>query len=279
MSSSQIGKATSALSKFPHTSLHTMDDPALDPIDETIRPDVSDSELSDVDEEAYAGIDTNNIGVEDSDDEGPNVFTLKPARHKAGTGERKKKRDEDTEEKRRRRQERRQDKEMKRKAAESRLDDVPDQPDPNQRPEDPEAARRWDLDHAMDAAIARKPTKRRRKDDEIVRYFVDFANYKELDTPEHEKIKSLKRAMEQAAEDDFDAIKKKQPATHKLAMLPTVEAILAKSALHESILDALLLMTIRRWLEPLPDRSLPAFSIQRTLLTALQKLPVTKEHL
>jgi transcription factor SPN1 len=85
--------------------------------------------------------------------------------------------------------------------------------------------------------------------------------------------------MEEAADKDFEAVRSKTPATHKLAMLPTVEAILAKSALHEAILDNLLLMTLRRWLEPLPDRSLPAFSIQRILLTALQKLPITKEHL
>lgn len=96
---------------------------------------------------------------------------------------------------------------------------------------------------------------------------------------EEDKIRSLKNAMEEAADKDFDAIKNKQPATHKLAMLPTVEAIFAKSALHETILDNLLLMTLRRWLEPLPDRSLPAYSIQRTLLAALQKLPITKEHL
>jgi len=85
--------------------------------------------------------------------------------------------------------------------------------------------------------------------------------------------------MEDAADKDFDAIRSKLPATHKLAMLPTVDAILAKSTLHETILDNLLLMTLRRWLEPLPDKSLPAYSIQRTILTALQKLPITKEHL
>jgi len=101
----------------------------------------------------------------------------------------------------------------------------------------------------------------------------------DLDSPEAEKIKSLKAAMEQAAEQDFDAISNSMPAIHKLAMLPTVEATLAKSTLHEAILDNLLLMTMRRWLEPLPDRSLPAYSIQRALLTALQKLPITKEQL
>lgn len=101
----------------------------------------------------------------------------------------------------------------------------------------------------------------------------------DLETLEEEKIRALKDAMEQAADKDLDAINSKQPATHKLAMLPTVEAVLAKSALHEVILDNLLLMTLRRWLEPLPDRSLPAYSIQRSILNALQKLPITKEHL
>src|SRR5579859_821843 len=96
---------------------------------------------------------------------------------------------------------------------------------------------------------------------------------------EEDKIRALKSSMEDAADKDFDAIKNKQPATNKLAMLPTVEATLAKSNLHEVILDNLLLMTLRRWLEPLPDRSLPAYSIQRTLLTSLTKLPITKEHL
>lgn len=96
---------------------------------------------------------------------------------------------------------------------------------------------------------------------------------------EEEKIGNLKSAMEQAAEKDAVAIENKIPATNKLTLLPTVEAILAKSSLHETILDKLLLVTIRQWLEPLPDRSLPAFSIQRTLLTALQRLPITKEHL
>jgi len=92
-------------------------------------------------------------------------------------------------------------------------------------------------------------------------------------------IRQLKSAMEQAAERDYDAITNKTPATSKLALLPTVESVLAKPSLHESILDHFMLMTIRRWLEPLPDRSLPAFSIQRSLLTALTKLPITKEQL
>ena len=149
-----------------------MDDPDLDPIDETAKPDLSDSELSDVDEEAYAGIDTSRIGLESDEDEEPNVFALRPAKLKTGTGERKKKKaesKESTEEKRRKRQERRQERDdaKKRKTFNEGPEDF-DTPDPSRRPDDPEEARRWDLDRAMDSAVSRKQVKRRKKDDDIV---------------------------------------------------------------------------------------------------------------
>jgi len=153
-----------------------MDDSDLDPIDETVNvnPDLSDSELSDVDETAYAGVDPNRLGEESDQDEGPSVFELKASKVKTGTGERKKKSTEETEEKRRKRearQERRLEKEesKRRRALKTAAPDVFDVVDPNQRPEDPEEARRWDLDQAMDQAIARKQQKRKRKDDDIVR--------------------------------------------------------------------------------------------------------------
>lgn len=155
----------------------TMDDPDLDPIDETANPDISDSDLSDVDETAYEGVDPNRLGEESEEDEGPNIFAIRPAKVKTGTGERKKKPDIDTEEKRRKRQERIQEKEeakqrrAKRTAAPDEFEE--EEADPNQRPEDPEAARRWDLDRAMEAAVSRKQVKRRKKDDEIVSSMLD----------------------------------------------------------------------------------------------------------
>jgi transcription factor SPN1 len=258
----------------------------LDPIDETTHtPFGSGSELSSVDETAYAGVDTTRIGVdydelpEDEDeDEGPNVFALRPSKVKSSEERRRKKAEED-EEKQRRREERQQRhlrKEQERqertvsspKKRRSEAAEKDDGNEANKRPDDPEAARRYDLDLAMNEAIARKPTKRRKKDDDI-----------DLESAEEDRIKQLKLAMEQAYEKDFDAVQNKRPATHKLALLTTVEAVLAKTALHELILDNLLLMNLRRWLEPLPDKSLPAYNIQRTLLAALQKLPISKENL
>jgi hypothetical protein len=154
-----------------------MDDPDLDPIDETVNPYLSDSDLSDVDEAAYAGIDPNRLGEESEDDEGPNIFAIKPAKVKTGTGERKKKLNLDTEEKRRKRQERIQEKEEAKQRRAKRTG-IPEgfeeeEADRNQRPEDPEAARRWDLDRAMEAAISKKQVKRRKKDDDIVSSMLD----------------------------------------------------------------------------------------------------------
>lgn len=149
---------------------NTDDLAVLDAVEDAARPVLSDSELSDVDEEAYAGIDTSRIGIESDDEEGPNVFDLKPAKRKTGTGERKKKRAEDADERRRKRQERRQEKEeaKKRKTVLNEVEDEPDERDPSKRPDDPEAARRWDLDRVMESAMAKKPVKRRKKDEDIV---------------------------------------------------------------------------------------------------------------
>src|SRR5271168_4165989 len=174
---------TSCIYVFPFNLERTetaMDDhdPDLDPIEETNQiPDPSDSELSDVDEEAFEGIDTERLGeaVPSDDEESYNVFALRPAKVKTGTGERKEKKRrtaDDTEEKRQRRQERQERRQKKEEAKKRRTTDLAedyDEPDPNRRPDDPEEARRWDLDRAMEAAIARKPVKRRKKDDDIVR--------------------------------------------------------------------------------------------------------------
>ena len=283
---------TSAISRSPLDSAmadladDVFDVGDLDPIDETGHsPYASGSELSSVDEAAYQGVDTARIGVDfddlpddEDEDEGPSVFALRPSKVKSSEERRKKKAEED-EEKRRKREARQQRRLRKEEERQERVAAVPkkrraqaaepdDANDANKRPEDPEEARRWDLEQAMEQAIARKPTKRRKKDDDI-----------DLESAEEERIKHLKLAMEQAYEKDFDAVQNKRPATHKLALLPTVEAVLSKTALHELILDNLLLMNLRRWLEPLPDKSLPAYSIQRTLLSALQKLPISKENL
>lgn len=48
--------------------------------------------------------------------------------------------------------------------------------------------------------------------------------------------------------------------------------MLLRSALAQSIIDNNLLEAVRRWLEPLPDRSLPALNIQREFFSIIKKM-------
>lgn len=47
---------------------------------------------------------------------------------------------------------------------------------------------------------------------------------------------------------------------------------LSRASLAQSIIDNNLLDAVKRWLEPLPDRSLPALNIQRELFVTLRKM-------
>jgi transcription factor SPN1 len=87
--------------------------------------------------------------------------------------------------------------------------------------------------------------------------------------------------MEQACEADNIAREKGQPAIHKLKMLPEVVALLSRNTVQHSIVDpdTNFLQSVKFFLEPLNDGSLPAYNIQRDLFGALVRLPIEKEAL
>lgn len=87
--------------------------------------------------------------------------------------------------------------------------------------------------------------------------------------------------MEQACEADNLARERSQPAIHKLKMLPEVVALLNRNTVQHSIVDpdTNFLQSVKFFLEPLNDGSLPAYNIQRDLFSALAKLPIEKEAL
>ena len=91
--------------------------------------------------------------------------------------------------------------------------------------------------------------------------------------------------MAAAAEKDNDArtADPPRPAMHKLKLLPEVTAFLNRNGrdMENAIVDpeTNLLQAVRFFLEPLGDGSLPAYSIQRDLFAALQRLPVNKDTL
>ena len=100
-----------------------------------------------------------------------------------------------------------------------------------------------------------------------------------------EEIASLRTRMADAAERDVVAQNEKppRPAMHKLRMLPEVTALLNRNGrdIENAIVDPEnnLLESVRFFLEPLNNGSLPAYNIQRELFASLARLPIGKEAL
>lgn len=131
---------------------------------------------------------------------------------------------------------------------------------------DPKQAEVDEMNRRIDAVLRSGRSRRRKRTDE------DDANV-------DERIVELRGRMRDAAYRDIDDNKDHLPAIHKLAMLPDVVEELSKSNLYEAILDNNVAESIRLWLEPLDDGSLPSIDIQNAMLDILKKLPIRRDHL
>ncbi|KAF9000685.1 transcription factor iws1 [Cyathus striatus] len=127
----------------------------------------------------------------------------------------------------------------------------------------PEQASKLRLDMQIEAILKTKKNSRPRKkknNDEVLDSFAD------------DEVARLREAMNNAAEEDIRANSEKLPATTKLRLLPEAMETLRKASLAQSMIDNNLLEAVRRWLEPLPDRSLPSLNIQRELFNIIKKM-------
>jgi transcription factor SPN1 len=95
------------------------------------------------------------------------------------------------------------------------------------------------------------------------------------------EIEDMRKRMTHAAQ--MDAISRQQgkPAMHKLKLLPEVIMLLNRNQYTNALVDPEinLLEAVRFFLEPLDDGAMPAYNIQRDLLTAITKLPINKDAL
>lgn len=117
------------------------------------------------------------------------------------------------------------------------------------------------------------------------------ANEETLDTIGDDEVARLRETMNTAADEDNRSNTEKTPATAKLKLLPEAMETLRKcvsffifttqhgffinhnrASLAQSMIDNNLLEAVRRWLEPLPDRSLPALNIQREFFNIIRKM-------
>ncbi|KAJ2864042.1 hypothetical protein GGH94_003176 [Coemansia aciculifera] len=133
-------------------------------------------------------------------------------------------------------------------------------------PVDPKQAELDEINRKIDAALKSGRARRRKRTDE------DDANIDEM-------IVELRKRMRDAAYRDIDDNKDRLPAIHKLSMLPDVIEELSKPPLYEAFLDNNIVESIRLWLEPLDDGSLPSLDIQNAMLESLGKLPIRRDHL
>jgi len=84
-----------------------------------------------------------------------------------------------------------------------------------------------------------------------------------------EFVRGFVTQMDIAAEDDIRANQQHLPALNKVKLLPEVSTQLAKKFLHEIFVSAGVLTTLKKWLDPLPDGSLPNIKLREVVLRGL----------
>ena len=104
---------------------------------------------------------------------------------------------------------------------------------------------------------ARKIKKRERREESLRTEVIDFLS-----------------KMEVAAEQDAAAYALKQPAIHKLKMLPEVKLKLRQTELQELFLKNGLLSVLFTWLNLMPDGNLPNINLRSSLIRVIDTLPV-----
>ncbi|OZJ02865.1 hypothetical protein BZG36_04086 [Bifiguratus adelaidae] len=135
-------------------------------------------------------------------------------------------------------------------------------------PLNPKQLEMQEIDALIEESLKSGKKKRRKVADEY-----------DLDASQDEMMATMVKNMREAAEKDIDANSEKKAAVNKIRMLKEIVREMNKTSLHEGFLDNGILDSMRMWLEPLPDGSLPALDLQTEIMTILEKLPIRTEHL
>ncbi|CAN0193561.1 unnamed protein product [Ectocarpus sp. 6 AP-2014] len=102
----------------------------------------------------------------------------------------------------------------------------------------------------------------------------------DLSTADREQIaQEFMFKINQAAEDDEEAVQNGRPAIYKIKMIRVVKATLAKKELQETFLEFDLLGVLKRWLQPYSNGQLPNLTVRTDILKLIENLPVQVDHL
>ncbi|KAF9095977.1 Transcription factor iws1 [Mortierella sp. AD031] len=141
--------------------------------------------------------------------------------------------------------------------------------DGSELPLDPTQQKLLKLEKDFDLAMksGKSTSRRRKKDDE------------DIDTELDESAARFVAKMQEAAFADIDAKLNKKAALEKVKMLEIVKTQMNKSHVHNTFLDNGILESMKLWLEPLQDASLPSLDIIQDFLDILDTLPIQTHHL
>ncbi|KAF1918174.1 hypothetical protein BDU57DRAFT_494801 [Ampelomyces quisqualis] len=271
----------------PHQDMEVTEGREDMPADDDMQAGMSDNEsvLSDaLDDdqldEQFGEFDANNIAIEERPAQAIDEDTVKQIgvhkrKRTAGEGEEPKKKKKRADKPRRKKNKDGEDgdvvedgtRKSKRSKKEGRVRAA--SPEDNEENLTPEERRKRALDRQINALVKGSSSRRRKKDGIDLEQMAD------------QEIEEMRRRMAQAAEADNEGRKRNEPARHKLKLLPEVVALLNKNSLKDTIVDpeVNLLESVRFFLEPLSDGSLPAYDIQKELFASLARLPINKDTL
>jgi len=94
-----------------------------------------------------------------------------------------------------------------------------------------------------------------------------------------QQIQKLIADMETAAMDDEEALSVGEPAVSKIHLLPAVITEVSKINLQAVFIHFNILLSIKKWLSPSADGTLPNVTIRESLLKLLTQLPIDTTHL
>jgi len=232
-------------------------------------------------DEQFGDFDNNNVAIDERpaqaiDEDNVKQIGVHKRKRTAGEGEEPKKKKKRAEKPRRKKNKdgdedgdiAQGDRRSKRSKKAGRVRDASPDGDPDEHLS-PEERRKKQLNAQIDSIVSTSSNRRRKKDGIDLEQMAD------------QEIEEMRRRMAAAAEADNEGRKRNEPARHKLKLLPEVTALLNKNTLRDTIVDpeVNLLESVRFFLEPLSDGSLPAYDIQKDLMASLAKLPVNKDTL
>jgi transcription factor SPN1 len=99
------------------------------------------------------------------------------------------------------------------------------------------------------------------------------------DTDKQLFVERLQISMRNAADKDDISMANGRPALEKLAMLPTVTQAFGMKSVWNTMLDRDILGTLRDWIMPKVDNTLPSLPVRSLIYQILLRLPCQADHL